>query len=148
MHSLGKRAWRTTRERGGEAVGSTRGSARDSRRTRTWGNGEIDGSRSITVEPQNASCIPPADLVLVFLREIETGDAVHHLVEATDHVRVVRARAYVIHTGEIERRPHRASGAGWLVARFYVRRRSERLVLRHMNDLKERVEAVVGDRGN
>ena len=48
------------------------------------------------------------------------------------------------HNGEIECRMHWLPGAGWLVARFYVKRRYERLVLRHMNDLKERVEAAVG----
>ena len=48
------------------------------------------------------------------------------------------------HTGEIECRMHRLPGAGWLVARFYVKRRYERLVLRHMYDLMERAEAAVG----
>ena len=54
----------------------------------------------------------------------------------------------VTHTGEIECRMHRLPGAGWLVARFYVKRRYERLVLRHMSNLKEQVEAAVGTSRN
>ena len=49
------------------------------------------------------------------------------------------------HGGEIECRMHRLPGAGWAVARFYVKRRYERLVLRHMNSLREQAEA--GTRG-
>ena len=45
------------------------------------------------------------------------------------------------HNGEIECRMHWLPGVGWTVARFYVKRRYERLVLRHMNGLKERAEA-------
>lgn len=44
------------------------------------------------------------------------------------------------HNGEIECRMHRLPGAGWAVARFYVKRHYERLVLRHMTALKERAE--------
>lgn len=44
------------------------------------------------------------------------------------------------HNGEIECRMHRLPGAGWMVARFYVKGRYERLVLRHMNNLKEQAE--------
>ncbi|MDA1127547.1 MAG: SRPBCC family protein [Chloroflexi bacterium] len=44
------------------------------------------------------------------------------------------------HHGEIECRMHWLPGAGWAVARFYVKRHYERLVLRHMNDLKDRAE--------
>jgi len=44
------------------------------------------------------------------------------------------------HNGEIECRMHWLPGAGWAVARFYVKRRYEQLVLRHMNDLRERAE--------
>lgn len=46
------------------------------------------------------------------------------------------------HYGEIECRMHWLPIAGWIVARFYVRRHYERLVLRHMNSLKERAEEV------
>ena len=45
------------------------------------------------------------------------------------------------HNGEIECRMHWLPGVGWTVARFYVKRHYERLVLRHMNGLKERAEA-------
>ena len=44
------------------------------------------------------------------------------------------------HGGEIECRMHWLPGAGWAVARFYVKRRYEQLVLRHMNSLKEQAE--------
>ena len=44
------------------------------------------------------------------------------------------------HNGVIECRMHWLPAAGWAVARFYVKGRYERLVLRHMNDLKERAE--------
>lgn len=44
------------------------------------------------------------------------------------------------HNGAIECRMHRLPGAGWMVARFYVKSRYEHLVLRHMIDLKERAE--------
>ena len=44
------------------------------------------------------------------------------------------------HTGEIECRMHWLPVAGWAVARFYVKPRYERLVLRHMNSLKEQAE--------
>ena len=44
------------------------------------------------------------------------------------------------HNGEIECRMHWLPGFGWMVARFYVKRRYEQLVLRHMNNLKERAE--------
>ena len=44
------------------------------------------------------------------------------------------------HNGEIEWRMHWVPGAGWAVARFYVKRRYERLVLRHMNGIKELAE--------
>ena len=44
------------------------------------------------------------------------------------------------HNGEIECRMHWLPVAGWAVARFYVKRRYERLVLRHMNVLKEQAE--------
>ena len=44
------------------------------------------------------------------------------------------------HNGEIECRMHWLPGAGWAVARFYVKRRYERLVLRHMNGIKELAE--------
>ena len=44
------------------------------------------------------------------------------------------------HNGEIECRKHWLPGAGWAVARFYVKRRYERLVLRHMHDLKQQAE--------
>ncbi len=45
--------------------------------------------------------------------------------------------------GEIECRMHWLSVAGWVVARFYVKRHYEHLVPRHMNDLKERAEGTV-----
>ena len=45
--------------------------------------------------------------------------------------------------GEIECRMHWMPGAGWIVARFYVKPRYERLVLRHMNNLKDRAESGV-----
>jgi hypothetical protein len=44
------------------------------------------------------------------------------------------------HDGEIECRMHWLPLAGWMVARFYVKRHYERLVLRHMNSLKEKAE--------
>ena len=44
------------------------------------------------------------------------------------------------HTGEIECRMHWLPVAGWAVARFYVKRHYERLVLRHMNSLKDQAE--------
>ena len=44
------------------------------------------------------------------------------------------------HNGEIECRMHWLPGIGWMVASFYVKRRYEQLVLRHMKDLKERAE--------
>ena len=44
------------------------------------------------------------------------------------------------HNGEIECRMHWLPIAGWAVARFYVKRHYERLVLRHMNSLKDRAE--------
>ena len=44
------------------------------------------------------------------------------------------------HTGEIECRMHWLPVAGWAVARFYAKPRYERLVLRHMNSLKEQAE--------
>ena len=44
------------------------------------------------------------------------------------------------HCGEIECRMHWLPGGGWAVARFYVKRRYERLVLRHMNVVKEQAE--------
>ena len=44
------------------------------------------------------------------------------------------------HNGEIECRMHWLPGAGWAVARFYVKHHYERLVLRHMNYLKEQAE--------
>ena len=44
------------------------------------------------------------------------------------------------HNGKIECRMHLLPGAGWMVARFYVKRRYERLVLRHMKSLKDRAE--------
>ena len=44
------------------------------------------------------------------------------------------------HNGEIECRMRWLPGAGWAVARFYVKRRYERLVLRHMHDLKQQAE--------
>ena len=47
------------------------------------------------------------------------------------------------HTGEIECRIHWLPIAGWMVARFYVKRHYERLELRHMNDLKGRAEETV-----
>ncbi len=46
------------------------------------------------------------------------------------------------HNGEIECRMRWLPGAGWTVARFYVKRRYERLVLRHMNSLKEQAEIM------
>lgn len=46
------------------------------------------------------------------------------------------------HKGEIECRMHWLPGAGWLVARFYVKRHYERLVLRHMDSLKETAEGI------
>ena len=45
------------------------------------------------------------------------------------------------HDGEIECRMHWLPLAGWMVARFYVKRHYERLVLRHMNSLKDQAEA-------
>lgn len=45
------------------------------------------------------------------------------------------------HSGEIECRMHWLPVAGWAVARFYVKRHYERLVLRHMNSLKDQAEA-------
>lgn len=45
------------------------------------------------------------------------------------------------HNGEIECRMHWLPGIGWAVARFYVKRHYELLVLRHMNSLKERAES-------
>ncbi len=65
----------------------------------------------------------------------------YHSQEQFDFSDVTEATR-ITHTGEIECRMHRLPGAGWLVARFYVKRRYERLVLRHMNDLKVRVEAA------
>ncbi|MDA0263762.1 MAG: SRPBCC family protein [Chloroflexi bacterium] len=50
----------------------------------------------------------------------------------------------VTHDGQIECRMHRLPGIGWAVARFYVKRRYERLVLRHLNDLKARAEGAAG----
>ena len=44
------------------------------------------------------------------------------------------------HNGEIECRMHWLPVAGWMVARFYVKRRYESLVLRHMNSLKDQAE--------
>ncbi|MCH7737210.1 MAG: SRPBCC family protein [Chloroflexi bacterium] len=44
------------------------------------------------------------------------------------------------HNGVIECRMHLLPGAGWMVARFYVKRRYENLVLRHMNSLKDQAE--------
>ena len=44
------------------------------------------------------------------------------------------------HHGEIECRMHWLPVAGWAVARFYVKRHYERLVLRHMNSLKDQAE--------
>ena len=44
------------------------------------------------------------------------------------------------HNGEIECRMHWLPVAGWAVARFYVKRHYERLVLRHMNSLKDQAE--------
>lgn len=49
------------------------------------------------------------------------------------------------HNGEIECRMHLLSGAGWMVARLYVKRRYERLVLRQMPSLKETAEAKGAD---
>jgi len=49
------------------------------------------------------------------------------------------------HNGEIECRMHLLPGAGWMVARLYVKRRYERLVLRHMQSLKETAEAKGAD---
>ena len=46
----------------------------------------------------------------------------------------------ITHNGEIECRMHLLPGAGWMVARFYVKRRYEKLVLRHMKSLKETAE--------
>lgn len=54
----------------------------------------------------------------------------------------VRGGTRTTHNGEIECRMRGLPGAGWLVARFYVKRHYQRLVLRHMNDLKNRVEAA------
>ena len=45
------------------------------------------------------------------------------------------------HNGEIECRMHWLPVAGWIVARFYVKRHYERLVLRHMNSLKDQAES-------
>ena len=47
------------------------------------------------------------------------------------------------HNAEIECRMSWLPGAGWVVARFYVKGHYERLVLRHMTDLKERAEAGI-----
>ena len=52
----------------------------------------------------------------------------------------VAAGTTMTHTGEIECRMHWLPVAGWAVARFYVKPRYERLVLRHMNSLKEQAE--------
>ena len=49
------------------------------------------------------------------------------------------------HNGEIECRMHLLPGAGWMVARLYVKRRYERLVLRQMQSLKETAEAKGAD---
>ena len=54
----------------------------------------------------------------------------------------VGSNTTMTHDGEIECRMHRLPGAGWAVARFYVKPRYERLVLRHMNALKEQAEAA------
>ncbi|NQW24158.1 MAG: SRPBCC family protein [SAR202 cluster bacterium] len=45
------------------------------------------------------------------------------------------------HNGTIECRMHWLPGVGWAVARFYVKRHYERLVLRHMNNLKVQAES-------
>jgi len=52
----------------------------------------------------------------------------------------VESGTMMTHNGEIECRMHWLPGAGWAVARFYVKRRYERLVLRHMNVIKEQAE--------
>ena len=52
----------------------------------------------------------------------------------------VDSETKMTHNGEIECRMHWLPGAGWTVARFYVKRHYERLVLRHMNALKDRAE--------
>ena len=49
------------------------------------------------------------------------------------------------HNGEIECRMHLLPGAGWMVARLYVKRRYERLVPRQMQSLKETAEAKGAD---
>lgn len=48
------------------------------------------------------------------------------------------------HQGEIECRMPGLPGLGWLVGRFYVRRRYQRLVWRHMNGLKALAEDEAG----
>ena len=50
------------------------------------------------------------------------------------------ASTTMTHSGVIECRMHWLPAVGWLVARFYVKRHYERLVLRHMNSLKETAE--------
>jgi len=52
----------------------------------------------------------------------------------------VDAGTMMTHSGEIEYRMHWLPGAGWAVARFYVKRHYERLVLRYMRSLKEQTQ--------
>ena len=77
-------------------------------------------------------------------------DLLYHSQEQFDFTDIsdTSGETRLTHTGEIECRMHRLPGAGWLVARFYVKRRYERLVLRHMYDLRERAEAAVGTSRN
>jgi hypothetical protein len=65
----------------------------------------------------------------------------HHASEEFQLAEVAEGTR-ITYRGQIECRMPWLPGAGWLVARWYVRPRYERLVSRHMGQLKEAVEGA------